>query len=187
MTNLHRAFTQRQAVWSDIADHLTHLYCLALTRPHIIELGTRGGYSTSAFLAAAAMQNPAGHVWSVDIAPADVPPDWQESPLWSFAQCDDLSAQAQAFLPQQCHMLFIDTSHTFEQTLAELRLYAPRVHRAGGVIACHDTQWDEGDISLPVPGGPVTEALDVYCAEAGLAWVNRHSEPGYYGLGVIYP
>jgi hypothetical protein len=31
---------------------------------------------------------------------------------------------------------------------------------------------------------PVAAALDEYCAEAGLSWVNL---PGTYGLGIIRP
>jgi len=79
---------------------------------------------------------------------------------------------------------FLDTSHEYEHTLAELRAYMPRV-AAGGIALFHDTnvigwpgyQWDS-DIS------PVATALNDYCAETGLTWENL---PGDYGLGVIRP
>jgi predicted O-methyltransferase YrrM len=114
-----------------------------------------------------------------------VPLAWHSDPAWSFAQCDSVSSQAQAFLPPSIDLLFIDTSHTYEQTLKELACYGPRMRR-GGLIACHDTQWDEGDVSLPAPGGPVAEALDTYCERTGHAWRNRQSGPGFYGLGIIW-
>ena len=175
----------RNGPWSDIQDHLPFLHTAAINRPAIAELGVRYGNSTAALLAAAALGE--GHVWSVDIAPAGVPLAWHQDPRWSFAQCDSVSAQAAAFLPATIDLLLIDSSHTYEATLAELRAYARRVRRRSGLIACHDTQWDEGDRHLPAPGGPVTAALDDYCAETGLKWTNRPSGAGGYGLGVIWP
>jgi hypothetical protein len=77
--------------------------------------------------------------------------------------------------------LFIDTSHTVEQTLGELRTYVPRI-RPGGVALFHDTEWREPSEMLDEPGGWVKEALDIYCAEAGLEWENRS---GSYGMGII--
>jgi predicted O-methyltransferase YrrM len=148
-------------------------------RPVIIELGVRSGQSTSAFLAG--IQGNGGEAWSVDVDPPQVPPHWHNLPGWHFLQADDLSAQAQAWLPQQCDVLFIDTSHTVEQTLAELRLYVPRV-RKGGIVLMHDTEWEEPGTMLDAPGGWVTQALDTFCAEAGLSWENRS---GSYGMGIL--
>ena len=178
------AYAERASVWSDIGDHLAFLYATVLSyeKPDVVELGVRSGNSTSAFLAA--LEANGGHLWSVDINPPQVPAEWHDSELWTFHHGNDLDMQA--VLPETCDVLFIDTSHTMEHTLAELRAFVPRV-RPGGIVLCHDTQWLYPNISLPRKGGPVTEALDVFCAETGHHWENRDSAPGYYGLGVIRP
>lgn len=175
---------RRDGDWTDIQDHLPFLYdtVRSYEAPVVVELGTRSGESTCAFLAALEALG-AGHLYSVDLTEPQVPAEWLTSPLWSFHQGNDLDLQA--VLPDVIDVLFIDTSHTYEQTLAELRAFEPRV-APGGVVLCHDTQWDEGDVSLPAPGGPVTAALDTYCRETGLKWVNRHSSTGWYGMGVIH-
>jgi|SRR5215831_17560374 len=179
----YQAYTTALASWSDIGDQLEWLTEQATMHQVVAELGVRSGRSTAAFLWGCAISG--GRLWSVDIAAPDVPLGWFDFPHWRFAQCDSISSQAQMFLPPEIGLLFIDTSHTTVQTLAELRAYAGRV-RPGGLICCHDTQWDVGDVSLPAPGGPVTEALDQFCAETGQTWVNRDSEQGQgYGLGVI--
>ena len=88
----------------------------------------------------------------------------------------------QVKLPPQVDILFIDTSHEYEHTLAELYAYMPRVSN-GGVALFHDTNlmgWPGYEWKGTVP--PVQEALDVYCAATGKHWENL---PGNYGLGVI--
>lgn len=175
-------YQRRLAKWSDIQDHLPFLYdtVRSYKSPVVVELGTRSGESTSAFLAA--LETTGGLLYSVDLDHPQVPMDWFANPQWTFCQGNDLDLQA--VLPDEINVLFIDTSHTVEQTLAELRAFEPRV-APGGVVLCHDTQWMYPSISLPEPGGPVTQALNIYCKETGLTWVNRASEPGFYGMGVI--
>ena len=82
-----------------------------------------------------------------------------------------------AGLPAIADVVFIDTAHTYDHTLAELRAYAPRAP----LVLLHDTQFVNG-ADAGTPTGPVARALDDYCAEAGLTWVNR---PGSYGMGCI--
>ncbi len=137
------------------------------------------GLSTTMFLSA--IEEAGGDLWSVDLQPAQVPGEWHGLPYWHFLQGDDLHPATAAWLPAACDVLFIDSDHRYGHTLAELRLYVPRV-REGGVVMLHDTQWDEGNIELPEPTGPVARALDTYCAETGRAWTNL---PGSYGLGTI--
>ena len=64
-----------------------------------------------------------------------------------------------------------------EPTLAELRAYVPKV-RPGGVVLMHDTDTPGTDIAWP----DVPRALDDFCEEAGLSWLNHR---GWNGLGVI--
>jgi cephalosporin hydroxylase len=179
-------FQQRQSRWSDIQDHLPTLYETVLRYPsaRVLELGTRDGVSTAAFLAAAEQVD--GHVWSVDIVPPGVPPWWAETGRWMLTVGDDVDPAVAAAQPAEVDVLFIDTSHTFDQTVAELRLYVPRVV-AGGTVLLHDTELDGPDRGYILPGGtdvpfPVARALDAFCAESGLAWTNRS---GCYGLGRI--
>ena len=155
---------------SDIALHLPFLYESAQGGT-VIELGVRSGNSTAAFLAAGA------EVWSADTEHPQVPGEWHANPRWHFLHGDDLSPEVLAGIPATADVVFIDTAHTYDHTLAELRAYAPRAP----LVLLHDTQWvDNRDAGTPC--GPVARALDEYCAEMGLRWENR---PGSYGLGVL--
>lgn len=122
---------------TDIHEHLTTLYMLTveLGLKRILELGTRNGESTLALLMAASKIG--GHVWSVDINPCKQARqrvyDSGFSSLWSFTQADDLSVN----WTDEIDHLFIDTSHTYEQTLAELKKFEPHVRR-NGIISMHD-------------------------------------------------
>jgi cephalosporin hydroxylase len=157
---------------SDISLHLPFLYDSAQGGT-VIELGVRTGNSTAAFLAAGA------EVWSVDTEDPAVPGEWHENPRWHFLCGDDLDPEVLAALPATAGVVFIDTVHTYDHTLAELRAYAPRASR---LVLLHDTQWVPGMVDAGTPTGPVAQAIDDYCAEAGLEWRNR---PGSFGLGVI--
>jgi cephalosporin hydroxylase len=181
--NREAEYRARRGIWSDVQDHLPFLYevTCGYDRPVVIELGVRTGFSTAAFLAAAFAM--AGSVHSADIEQPGVPGEWLADPLWHFTLGDDLSPAVTAALPARCDVLFIDTLHSREHTLAELGEYMPRV-APGGTALFHDTH-------MPVPpqtadpgypAGGVKEALDEWCARTGQQWQNR---AGSYGLGVI--
>jgi hypothetical protein len=114
----------------------------------------------------------------VDVNPPQVPQRWAELPYWRLRVGDDMAPETRAWAPAELDVLFIDTSHHYEHTLAELRTYAPRV-KPGGVILLHDTEVINAGLDDPYP---VTRALNAYCAAAGLTWENRQ---GCYGLGVL--
>lgn len=164
---------------SDIVDHLPRLHAEATRQGvQVIELGVRSGNSTAAFLAAAEANG--GHVWSVDIAWPHVPQHWETSGLWTVAIGDDLDLAEH--LPDLVDIVFIDTSHTFDQTLAELYLYVGKV-RPGGVILCHDTELERPDASPSTdPPFPVAAAIHEFTNDVGypVEWVT-----GCHGLGVI--
>jgi len=185
-STLHDGYMDRLGRWSDIQEYLPYLYETAKSYEHVrvLELGSRKGNSTLAFLAAAVYSD--GHVVSVDIDPvADDPAGmrpWRRTPRWTFIQGDDMDEFVQAKLPPQVDILFIDTSHEYEHTLAELYAYMPRLSNKG-VALFHDTNligWPGYDWKGTVP--PVQEALDVYCASTGKTWENL---PGTYGLGIL--
>ena len=170
-------YRARLAMWSDIQQHLPQLHTEASTGDaQIIELGVRAGNSTAAFLAA--VEQHGGHVWSVDIDTPPVP--WTGHPQWTFIEGDDLDVADQ--LPDGVDIVFIDTSHYYVQTLAELEVYVPKV-KPGGVVLLHDTEL-EAPWNFPAgdPGFPVRVAVVEYCAEHGL---TPEFVSGCYGLGII--
>jgi len=173
-------YETRLAEPSDIAQHLPRLFDEAsVGNAQIIELGVRSGNSTAAFLAAVEMFG--GHVWSVDIKPPKVPPQWWQSSLWSDVVGSDLDVVD--MLPDNVDIVFIDTSHHYRHTLDELRLYAPKV-KPGGRILLHDTELERPDDQpYGEPTFPVACALREWAAVQGITveWV-----PGCNGLGVAY-
>lgn len=170
-------YRARVAMWSDIQQHLPRLHAEAsIPDAQIIDLGVRAGNSTAAFLAA--VEKHGGHVYSVDV---NTPPSpFHGHPQWTFIAGDDLIVADQ--LPDQVDIVFIDTSHDYVQTCAELEVYVPKV-RAGGVVLLHDTELEHPDAS-PVsdPSFPVRVAVDEYCTDNGL---TAEFVTGCNGLGVI--
>lgn len=165
---------------SDIADHLPRLHTEAsIPDVKVIELGVRSGNSTAAFLTAATEHN--GHVWSVDIAWPHVPKEWTGLEQWTFLLGDDLLLADQ--LPNDVDIVFIDTAHTYELTVAELETYAPKL-RPGGRFLLHDTELEHPDASpASDPPFPVAKAIQHWTAsreDVNVEWV-----PGCYGLAVI--
>ena len=185
---LKSGYLDRLVCWSDIQEYLPFLHEQARSRPgvRILELGARRGNSTLAFLAGA--EEAGGHVWSCDIDDVRRYPDgigpFGRSPGWTFTHGDDLDPAVLARLPAEVDVLFVDTSHEHAATVAECRAYVPRV-TPGGIALFHDTKlagWPGYEWHGDRP--PVWQALDDYCAGAGMSWENM---PGDYGMGVIRP
>lgn len=175
-------YQARTSVWCDIQGHLVELYDTVRSYPRarVLELGVRWGTSTSALLAAVAQVE--GHLWSVDIATPAVPGWWAGTGLWTLTVGNDTDPEVARQQPDEVDVLFIDTSHVYEQMLDELALYVPRVV-PGGVVLCHDTELEAPDAARGQgPAYPVAAALGEFCEAAGLTWANR---TGSYGLGVI--
>lgn len=170
---LHR-FAEREAGGTDISGHMAYLRDQAACRPGavIAEFGVRDGNSTCAFLAG--LLAGSGYLWSVDLELPTAPHWFWALDLWSFLRTDALGEKAEAWMPPEIDVLFIDLDpHSREQTLAMIGMWLHRV-RPGGVALFHDTDW--------AGGTGVRDALDDYTAAGGLKWVNRE---GSCGLGVI--
>ena len=129
---------------SDISDHLSFLFstCLAKRPNTILELGTRGGESTRAFQAYCRIHSKRGI--SIDLDPA---PSWLNSEFWTHFQNDDLVIGQQLHSKGQwpdfsklepLDLIFLDSSHEYEHTLNEIKLFWPLLQH-GGIFLFHDT------------------------------------------------
>ena len=152
-------YEQTAANNSDIKDHLPYFVelCTIHNIQTVIELGVRGGVSTAAWLWG--LEQTGGHLYSVDIDPAPYQAD-----NWTFIQGDDLLIADQ--LPDKADIIFVDTSHTYEQTKAEIELYLPRTQK---FMLFHDTAVAEFGVRA---------ALDELCP----GWTER---PTSNGLGIV--
>jgi len=151
---------------SEIAGHypLFHAEVRERHAQTVIEVGVGAGNSSAAWLTALA--HTGGRLWSVDIEPTDRAWELKDlCPEWVYVVGDSLACEP--FAPYDADILFIDSLHSFDQTLAELEMYVPHV-KAGSVVLCHDTH------THPT----VAEALN----EFGLAWTDI---PHTSGLGRI--
>jgi len=180
VSEISKGFEQRRSEWSDIQDHLWFLHDAVMEEGArvVVELGTRDGNSTSAFLTALESNKGKGHLWSIDITPVNAPAAWWRSGLWTFIFGDDLKVRDH--VPDDIDILFIDTSHYYDHTLSELRLYGPR----SKTILLHDVDLEEPwGKPRKDPKFPVRAAIGTWIAEAEHRTVEYLE--GSHGLGVI--
>ena len=131
-------YQQHYMTQSDIQHHLGLLFSSA--RGNVLELGTRSGVSTAALLAG--VERHGGHVWSVDLDANCI--NLFEHPQWTFTCGDSCDPEIAEFLSirgeRECFdLIFIDTTHQYEITQAELALWGPHL-KPGGTILLHDTE-----------------------------------------------
>lgn len=125
---------------ADISNHLMVLSLLIreFDLKQIVELGTRDGNSTMALLESARAVG--GHVTSVDIEPCLHARRRVENAgllqTWTFIQANDMELEPPQ-IPARLDFLFIDTSHLYAPTLAELKKYSAYL-QPGAWIALHD-------------------------------------------------
>lgn len=128
------------ACGSSIAAHLPLLHdtVVDLKAQTVVELGTRHGDSTVAL--AIGVERTGGHLYSCDIRACRHAHRrlgrYGLAGRWTFTQADDMEYVKGWTRP--IDVLFLDSSHKFVHTLAELRAWTPHV-RPGGVILMHDT------------------------------------------------
>ncbi len=173
---------------SDINEHLEPLYEMVVktNAQKIVELGTRDGNSTCALVIGAAQTG--GHVISVDWGKggeyAEEPPTWEAlaetsklineklalREFWTLIVRDDLEFAKE--YDDEIDLLFIDTSHSYEQTKKELAAWGSKVIN-GGFIVIHDT------ISFPEQNKAILEFLE----EHPLSDYVEHKNCN--GLGIV--
>lgn len=127
---------------SDISDHLVTIYTEALeTDPNlIVELGTRAGESTRVLLRVAERCD--AKVVSIDLDDCSTAGG---SEHWFFVRSDDVEFAstfpewaAARGLPGSIDVLFVDTSHLYEHTRDEIRVWFPHLN-AHAKVMFHDT------------------------------------------------
>ena len=142
----YREIQQRARTPMDISDHLPRLFIEALqANPEtIVELGVRGGESTFAFERAARLTD--ATVVSVDINETSYTSEYDN---WQFVQANDLEL-ADRFeewcgdhaVNPAIDVLFVDTSHHYDHTVAEIEGWFPHLS-ADGIVLFHDTNMAE--------------------------------------------
>jgi predicted O-methyltransferase YrrM len=155
---------------SDIGQHLPTLRMYA--KGNVFEIGVRGGLSTAALLCG--VKDKGGHVWSIDIN-GECGNLYRNDPDWSFAHAHSVkdAERIKRDLPEVLDVLFIDSDHSYDTTIAELRLYAPMLHKDTGIALLHDTD---------LQGAGVRDAMYTFRDEThcGLSFIE-----GSYGLGIV--
>lgn len=125
---------------ADISYHLPVLSMLIteFNLKHVVELGVRTGNSTLVLLEAA--NRIGGRVLSVDVDPCPEAKNRVDkagfSSVWKFLEGNDLEIRESDVL-QPIDFLFIDSSHLYKHTKAELEKYSAYL-RGGSWIAFHD-------------------------------------------------
>lgn len=161
---------------SDIVGHLPRFveFVRLLEAQHVIELGTRTGVSTIAWLHG--LNQTGGRLTSIDI---DERPDIGEYSHWTYLQGSDMDPAIFDQL-EPAEIVFIDTSHEYEHTVAELFQYRWLV-KPGGIMVLHDTELPS--VGVPTdPPYPVRSAIQKFVEATGYEWQEI---PGSWGLGVI--
>lgn len=126
---------------TDISSHLPTLFCIGIEKnPKIIvECGVRGGESTQAFREI--IQHTHANIIGIDITP-NCAAAYSNIPNSLFLCMNDLDFgnyyENSTFKDSKIDMVFIDTSHLYEHTLAEIKLFDPMLSN-GGLIIFHDS------------------------------------------------
>jgi len=170
---------KKASEWSDIQAHLVRLYDFTVQIPVkikvVVELGVREGNSTTSLLAA--VNDSGGHLYSIDIdACIEARKLYGGDSNWTFIRGDDM--QVIKGWNKHIDHLFIDTSHTFDHTLNELREWGKWV-KHGGIITLHDIYvYDSNGKS------EVLDAIEQYMKENPEKYDFKVFE-GSYGLGLL--
>lgn len=136
------AVQQRARRETDISDHLDRLFVEALqaSPDTVVELGVRGGVSTFVFERVARLSD--ADLVSVDVEETSYTTDYDR---WEFVCADDVEF-AREFekwcrgpgIDPAVDVLFVDTSHRYEHTVAEIEAWFPHL-ADDAVVLFHDT------------------------------------------------
>lgn len=158
---------------------------LEIKAKSILELGVSGGWSTRTFLCA--LDKTEGKLTSVDIlycySIAKVVDEINLTHRWNFIQADDLYIDFQ----EKFDLIYIDTSHYYEQTFAELEKYTKLLNDKG-IILLHDFHFDkcspiEGEINRFLD---VKNAVRIFIAKQPEWKVIDLLPLDSYGMGMMW-
>lgn len=152
---------------------------------NIVEIGTRCGVSTAAFLLGLAENENGGHLWSVDINP-ECAKLYSGNPYWSFVHGNSLDPDTVLpHIPDQFNVLLVDGDHAYAAAKFDLECYSQRVV-SGGLILAHDVVPPEHVtpemITEKWPSRGTRRAFLEFVAATGYACDIL---PGKWGMGVI--
>jgi len=175
-----------QAIWDehigmanqDMRDYMPFLSELA--RGNVLEIGVRGGVSTSPFLLGIDDKE-SGYLYSIDIdahCGAIL-----EHPRWKFIHADSqVAVPPLEWNNKKLSVLLIDGDHHYPEAISDLRKWSSCVE-PGGTILMHDVLPSDYARSCCPEIDECRKAWDEFCA-AHSAWPN-HIMPGLFGMGVI--
>ena len=104
---------------------------VSLNAKNVLEYGTRAGISTGIFLEA--VKKTDGHLWTVDIQDIPLVASKEDEEFISVIKDHSLSYMP----PFPMDVIFLDTSHQYEQTLLELER-CWQFLKPEGFLICHD-------------------------------------------------
>jgi len=151
---------------------------------NVMEIGTRDGASTSAFLAG--VEQHGGHVYSVD-CDASCAKLFEGHPQWTFihANSTDFPTVTKA-MPFELDVLLIDGDHSRAGVINDIE-YARQL-RPGGLLLLHDIAPESrpsGCNDMSWPGDDVKRVYEELCVvQAAQGWTHEEL-PGKYGMGVL--
>lgn len=123
----------RKDPMQDMFDYSPYLRSIA--KGTILEIGTRGGVSTAAFLLG--VEKNGGHVFSVDVNPDCE--DIYDHPQWTFihAHSVDDANKIGEIVEGEIDVLLIDGDHSYDTVMSDLKNFVPLVKHEG-LILMHD-------------------------------------------------
>jgi len=169
--NLYQKYTENRITASDINQHLHKLYEYGKKVSHITEFGVRTGQSTSAFLATQPKR-----LHSYDISRNEAIGeliDLARKENVNFEYIIENSNTAD-ILPTD--LLFIDSEHTEENTLAELKNTAGKVSK---YMIFHDSNYPDNPNEKTVRSG-----IDIFLKE-NKNWKIIEEYTNSYGLLIL--
>lgn len=136
-------YTEKHSkIGTDIHQHLPTIYTLvqSIKAKTVIELGVNTGESTVALLEAVHATD--GILISVDVQELpNVRPMLTSYGLisrWQFHKSEDIAFGLAWPKDKKADLIFVDTSHQYQQTKREIEVYEP-ILRPGGIMIFHDT------------------------------------------------
>lgn len=164
-----------------VYEYLYNLFILtvALKPLRVLDLGTGGkGISLRAMLTGMIYNGLGGHVTTVEVNEKyyrdshlklkEKISEMGYSEMVSFVYCDDLDFPCS----ERFDLIYLDTSHTYEHTLAELEKFSEWT----SLIVCHDTK---------VNDSAMQKAIDKFL-EAHSKWRSVEVGATPYGLGILW-